>query len=93
MPFDVYIFYSTLLYFILFYSILFCSIEFYSILFCSVLFYSILIDREGTGIYIDENLDNGRTEHCRTFNNPPLASTKDFNISVIETIGFNNTEW
>jgi len=47
----------------------------------------------GTGLYLDENLQFGRTETCQTFNNPPLANEKDFTVSVVEVFGFNNLEW
>jgi len=48
---------------------------------------------EGTGIYLDENLEYGRTETCKTFQNPCLASSPDFTVSVIEVIGFQDTQW
>eukprot|EP00088_Acartia_fossae_P055676 TRINITY_DN6464_c2_g1_i2.p1 TRINITY_DN6464_c2_g1~~TRINITY_DN6464_c2_g1_i2.p1 ORF type:complete len:522 (-),score=102.22 TRINITY_DN6464_c2_g1_i2:950-2515(-) len=48
---------------------------------------------EGTGLYVNENLEFGRTETCKTFQNPPLASNSDFTISVVEVIGFNDTKW
>jgi len=48
---------------------------------------------DGTGLYLDENLEFGRTESCRTFNNPPLAQEKDFIVSVVEVYGFNNLDW
>jgi hypothetical protein len=50
--------------------------------------------RDGTGIYVDSNLEFGRTETCRTFDNPPLCSTKDFTVAVIEVVGFGTpAEW
>lgn len=42
----------------------------------------------GTGLYIDESLEHGRTEHCDTFDNSPLASSSDFVIRILEVIGF-----
>ncbi|KAG0427814.1 hypothetical protein HPB47_025150 [Ixodes persulcatus] len=42
----------------------------------------------GFGLYIDESLENGRTERCDTFNNSPLASSNDFVIRIMEVIGF-----
>ena len=56
-------------------------------------YYNIFIFREGTGIFLDGNLEYGRTETCKTFQNPPLARNKDFSISVVEVIGFNDTKW
>ena len=47
----------------------------------------------GTGIYIDENLRYGQTEKCDTFDNSPLCSTRDFEISAVEVIGFNDISW
>ncbi|XP_023326393.1 TBC1 domain family member 24 isoform X2 [Eurytemora carolleeae] len=47
---------------------------------------------DGTGLYLDENLEFGRTEPCLTFNNPPLASDKNFTVSLIEVFGFNNLD-
>jgi hypothetical protein len=51
-------------------------------------FFSVPHCRDGTGIYLDANLEYGRTETCRTFNNPPLCSTKDVVVSLVEVIGF-----
>ncbi|XP_077523531.1 GTPase-activating protein skywalker-like [Amblyomma americanum] len=42
----------------------------------------------GMGLYIDQSLEKGRTEHCDTFDNLPLASSKDFVIRVLEVFGF-----
>ncbi|XP_057372879.1 GTPase-activating protein skywalker-like isoform X1 [Daphnia carinata] len=41
-------------------------------------------------IWIDENIRYGKTDGCLTFNNPPLASTTDFEIRVLEVYGFQN---
>lgn len=42
----------------------------------------------GMGLFIDGSLENGRTEHCDTFDNEPLASSKDFVVRIMEVIGF-----
>ncbi|XP_065575858.1 GTPase-activating protein skywalker-like isoform X2 [Artemia franciscana] len=42
----------------------------------------------GQAIYIDADLRFGNTDTCLTFNNRPLCPTKDFEIQVIEVIGF-----
>ncbi|XP_075721767.1 GTPase-activating protein skywalker-like [Rhipicephalus microplus] len=42
----------------------------------------------GMGLYIDQSLENGRTEHCDTFDNPPLAASNDFAVNILEVIGF-----
>ena len=41
---------------------------------------------------MDANLEFGRTEACRTFNNPPLCPNKDFTVSVLEVIGFGSPD-
>jgi len=43
---------------------------------------------EGQGICLDEDLRFGKSESCNTFQNPPLAALKDFEVSVLEVIGF-----
>ncbi|XP_035701591.1 GTPase-activating protein skywalker isoform X3 [Folsomia candida] len=43
---------------------------------------------EGQGICLDEDLRFGKSETCSTFQNPPLAVEKDFEVSVLEVIGF-----
>ncbi|CAG7717920.1 unnamed protein product [Allacma fusca] len=43
---------------------------------------------EGQGVYLDEELRFGKTESCLTFNNPPLVSTRDFEVRVLEVFGF-----
>ncbi|XP_046461837.1 GTPase-activating protein skywalker-like isoform X1 [Daphnia pulex] len=45
---------------------------------------------KGQAIWIDENIRYGKTDGCLTFNNPPLASTTDFEIRVLEVYGFQN---
>ncbi|KAH6925889.1 hypothetical protein HPB50_011508 [Hyalomma asiaticum] len=42
----------------------------------------------GMGLYIDQSLEKGRTEHCDTFDNPPLGSGNDFVVNILEVIGF-----
>ncbi|KAH7941913.1 hypothetical protein HPB49_018501 [Dermacentor silvarum] len=42
----------------------------------------------GMGLYVDQSLENGRTEHCDTFDNPPLGSSHDFVVNILEVIGF-----
>lgn len=42
----------------------------------------------GTGIWLDEDLSRGKSERCDTFNNEPLARTKDFVCAVVEVIAF-----
>lgn len=41
----------------------------------------------GQAIRFDDNLQTGRTEHCQTFDNPPLASSQDFICRVVEVYG------
>ncbi|ODN04600.1 TBC1 domain family member 24 [Orchesella cincta] len=43
---------------------------------------------QGQGICLDEDLRFGKTESCLTFNNPPLCESKDFEVRVLEVIGF-----
>ncbi|XP_050036703.1 GTPase-activating protein skywalker-like [Dermacentor andersoni] len=42
----------------------------------------------GMGLYIDQSLENGRSEHCDTFDNDPLGRTSDFVVNILEVIGF-----
>ncbi|XP_074593014.1 GTPase-activating protein skywalker-like [Brevipalpus obovatus] len=42
----------------------------------------------GMGIWLDENLTNGKTERCDTFDNEPLCSSREFTCAIIEVIGF-----
>lgn len=42
----------------------------------------------GEAIQLDENLLHCRTEHCDTFDNPPLCSNQDFTCKVVEVYGF-----
>lgn len=53
-------------------------------------FYMMLFFRKGQAIWIDENIRYGKTDGSLTFNNPPLASTTDFEIRVLEVYGFQN---
>ncbi|XP_069503052.1 TBC1 domain family member 24 isoform X2 [Ambystoma mexicanum] len=45
---------------------------------------------DGQALYIDSDLNYGRTNHCSTFNNPPLCA-ENFQISVLEVWGFKDT--
>lgn len=45
---------------------------------------------EGQAIWMDENIRYGKTDHCQTFNNPPLCPSGDFEIRVLEVYGFSN---
>ncbi|KAM8962110.1 TBC1 domain family member 24 isoform 2-T2 [Pelodytes ibericus] len=42
---------------------------------------------DGQALYLDSDLNYGRTSHCNTFNNQPLC-TETFQISTIEVWGF-----
>ncbi|XP_062847576.1 TBC1 domain family member 24 [Trichomycterus rosablanca] len=42
---------------------------------------------EGNALYIDSELNHGRTGSCATFDNPPLCS-ENFQVSVLEVWGF-----
>lgn len=42
----------------------------------------------GMGLYLDESMENGRSEHCDTFDNRSLASSDDFVVRILEVIGF-----
>lgn len=44
--------------------------------------------REGQAIWMDENIRFGKTDSCKTFNNPPLCPSGDFEIRVLEVYGF-----
>ncbi|KAK0160102.1 hypothetical protein PV328_007543 [Microctonus aethiopoides] len=43
---------------------------------------------DGQAIWMDENIRFGKTDHCSTFNNPPLCASGDFEIRVLEVYGF-----
>ncbi|XP_023165862.1 GTPase-activating protein skywalker isoform X6 [Drosophila hydei] len=43
---------------------------------------------EGQAIWMDENIRFGKTDACKTFNNPPLCPSGDFEIRVLEVYGF-----
>ncbi|XP_046675698.1 GTPase-activating protein skywalker isoform X1 [Homalodisca vitripennis] len=43
---------------------------------------------DGQAIWMDENLRFGKTDRCQTFNNPPLCTSRDFEIRVLEVYGF-----
>ena len=42
----------------------------------------------GEGLSLDEELNRGRTQMCKTFDNPPLFDGGDFNCRLVEVIGF-----
>ncbi|XP_050302931.1 LOW QUALITY PROTEIN: GTPase-activating protein skywalker [Anthonomus grandis grandis] len=43
---------------------------------------------DGQAIWLDENIRFGKTDHCATFNNPPLCPSGDFEVRVLEVYGF-----
>ncbi|KAG5674568.1 hypothetical protein PVAND_004522 [Polypedilum vanderplanki] len=43
---------------------------------------------DGQAIWMDENIRFGKTDRCKTFNNPPLCESGDFEIRVLEVYGF-----
>lgn len=45
---------------------------------------------DGQALYLDADLNHGRTSHCNTFNNQPLCS-ESFQISILEVWGFRDT--
>ncbi|XP_036390410.1 TBC1 domain family member 24 [Megalops cyprinoides] len=45
---------------------------------------------EGNALYIDAELNHGRTARCTTFDNPPLCS-ETFQIAILEVWGFQDT--
>ncbi|KAG7492064.1 hypothetical protein MATL_G00010540 [Megalops atlanticus] len=45
---------------------------------------------EGNALYIDAELNHGRTARCATFDNPPLCSDT-FQIALLEVWGFQDT--
>uniref|UniRef100_A0A8C1W9S6 TBC1 domain family member 24 n=1 Tax=Cyprinus carpio TaxID=7962 RepID=A0A8C1W9S6_CYPCA len=45
---------------------------------------------EGNALYIDSELNHGRTERCLTFDNPPLCA-ESFQIALLEVWGFKDT--
>lgn len=36
---------------------------------------------------LDHELQFGKTESCKTFDNPPLCDSQDFEIKVVEVYG------
>lgn len=42
----------------------------------------------GCGLWLDESLTRGMTEHCDTFDNVPLCSAPSFTCTLIEVFGF-----
>lgn len=45
----------------------------------------------GQALYIDGDLNRGRTGHCDTFNNQPLCS-ESFLIAAVEAWGFQDPD-
>lgn len=45
---------------------------------------------EGNALYIDSELNHGRTGSCATFDNPPLCA-ESFQVSLLEVWGFQDT--
>ncbi|KAJ3608237.1 hypothetical protein NHX12_025287 [Muraenolepis orangiensis] len=45
---------------------------------------------EGNALYIDAELNHGRTGRCTTFDNPPLCS-ENFQVALLEAWGFQDT--
>lgn len=45
---------------------------------------------DGNALYIDSELNHGRTERCLTFDNPPLCA-ESFQIALLEVWGFKDT--
>ncbi|XP_070494948.1 GTPase-activating protein skywalker isoform X3 [Chironomus tepperi] len=43
---------------------------------------------DGQAIWMDENIRFGKSDRCKTFNNPPLCPSGDFEIRVLEVYGF-----
>lgn len=43
------------------------------------------------GLWLDGDLNNGRTQSCPTFDSPPLVPEEDFTIKTIECWTFGNT--
>ncbi len=58
--------------------------------------YLLISFSEGNGIYLDASLTWGKTERCRTFDNPPLCSQEggsgDFKVALIEVYGLNKLD-
>lgn len=44
---------------------------------------------EGNALYIDSELNHGRTGCCTTFDNPPLCA-ESFQVALLEVWGFND---
>lgn len=45
---------------------------------------------DGNALYIDSELNHGRTERCLTFDNPPLCA-ESFQIGLLEVWGFRDS--
>ena len=48
----------------------------------------ICFNSDGQAIWMDENIRFGKSDKCKTFNNPPLCPSGDFEIRVLEVYGF-----
>ncbi|XP_064481222.1 GTPase-activating protein skywalker-like [Ornithodoros turicata] len=42
----------------------------------------------GFALYVDSSLEHGRTQHCDTFDNPPLVKSGEFVVGALEVLGF-----
>lgn len=45
---------------------------------------------DGNALYIDSDLNRGRTSSCTTFDNPPLCA-ENFQVSLLEVWGFQDS--
>jgi len=43
------------------------------------------------GLWLDSDLNKGRSDECGTYGNPPLVSPPDFTIKTLECWGFLET--
>ncbi|XP_071798804.1 GTPase-activating protein skywalker-like [Asterias amurensis] len=43
---------------------------------------------EGEGIHLENDISEGWSENCKTFNNPPLATNSRFQSEIIEVLAF-----
>jgi len=44
------------------------------------------------GFSIRQSLESGSSDRCETFDNPPLASKRDFQVQAMEVFGFTSEE-
>ncbi len=40
------------------------------------------------GLWLDRELNHGRTQNCQTYDNEPLTKSEDFMIKAVEVWGF-----